>query len=214
MTGHAHEPESSTEAGQETGRRDAQLLQEAIHKSVSASPEAFLTTVTDVEATSIDYWEEEIASSTWVVIERGEEVVGIAVARQPRHDKDQDVDPNTARFIESVWIDPGLRGSGISERLMKFLFEVECEKNPEVRQFMLWVFDGNGHAIRLYERMGFKDTTLRNVDTGGGWTERKYQLTLDTDAMKAAEKEENEDARREDLRQSGVTYRVLGGNSE
>jgi ribosomal protein S18 acetylase RimI-like enzyme len=214
VTCHAHEPESPTETGRQAGHRDAQILQEAIRKSVSTSPEAFLKTVTDVDGTSIDNWEKEIASSTWVVIERGEKVVGIAVARQPRHDMDHDVDPNTARFIESVWIDPALRGHGMSERLIRFLFEVECEKNPDIRQFLLWVFDKNDRAIRLYERMGFKDTNLRNVDADGGWTELKYQLAFDTVVMKATEKAVNEAARREDLRQSGVTYRILGGSTE
>jgi len=205
---------SPAETRQGSGLRDARILQRAICDSVSTSPEAFLKTADDVNEFSLDHWEKEIQSSTWAVIERGQELVGIAVARWPHREMDQDIDPKTSRFIESVWIDPGLRGRRMGERLMRFLFEVECEKCPDVMQLLLWVFDKNHRAIRLYERMGFKDTGQRNVDTRGGRTELQYQLAFDTAVVKATGKAVNKAARREDLRQFGVTYRTLGANTE
>jgi ribosomal protein S18 acetylase RimI-like enzyme len=214
MTGHAHEGESLTETGQGPGLRDARILQRAIRDSVSTSPEAFLKTIGDVDELPLDHWEKEIDSSTWTVIERGQEVVGIAVARWPHREMDRGIDPKTSRFIESVWIGPELRGRQMGERLMRFLFEMECEKNPNIKQFLLWVFDTNHRAIRLYERMGFSDTLLRNKDTRGDRTELKYQLAFDTVVMKATEKAVNEAVRRADWRQFGVTYRILGANTE
>jgi ribosomal protein S18 acetylase RimI-like enzyme len=203
-----------TETGQEPGLGDARILQKAIRDSVSTSPEAFLKTVDDVDELELDYWEKEIYSSTWAVIERGQEVVGIAVARWPHREMDQDIDPKTSRFIESVWIHPELRGRQMGERLMRFLFDVECEKNADIRQFLLWVFDKNHRAIRLYERMGFVYTEQRHEDTRGGRTEIQYQLAFDTVVMKTTGKAVDEAARQDDLRQFGVSYRILGGNTE
>src|ERR1700730_11846987 len=118
MTNHAPGAENSSETGHRPTLRDAQILQKAIRESISTSPEAFLKTVDDVDERSIDYWEKEIDTSTWAVIQRGEAVVGIAVARLPDREMDTDIDPTTARFIESVWITPNttyLRRAGFDE---------------------------------------------------------------------------------------------------
>jgi len=191
-------------------RWDAQLLQDALRESVRTSPDSFLMTVEDIDAKPLGYWMDEIVSSTWVVAQRRGDVVGTAVARWPDDEMDTDIDPDTARFIESVWIAPDLRGHRISERLLRFLFEQECEKNPEIRQFLLWVFDDNHHAIRLYERMGFEYTTVQQRHAPAGMTELMYRLSFGSAEMKAAETAVNEAARRHDRRQYGVTYRVLG----
>jgi ribosomal protein S18 acetylase RimI-like enzyme len=212
MTYQALAVENSAETGQRLALRDAKILQKAIRESISTSPEAFLKTVDDVDERLIDYWEKEIDTSTWAVIQRGEEVVGIAVARFPDHEMDTDIDPTAARFIESVWIAPELRGRRIGERLVRFLFEVECNKNPGIKQFLLWVFDQNDRAIRLYERMGFADTGIKNHDSRGGRTEVRFQylLTFDTAVVEAAETVVNEAARRADRCQFDVRYRILG----
>src|SRR5690349_20002117 len=105
MTSYAPRVEVSAETGYGAAiRGDAELLQNAIRDSVTTSPEAFLKTVADVNLLSIEYWEKEIDKSTWAVIQRGEEVVGIAVAKRPDREIDTDIDPEKARFIESVWI--------------------------------------------------------------------------------------------------------------
>jgi len=191
-------------------RRDARTLRKAIRRSVSTSPEAFLKTIDDVNALSIEYLEKDIREAAWVVIQKGKEVVGIAVSRRPHREMDRDIDPEGARFIESVWIAPGLRGKQMGERLVRFLFEVECEKNPKIKQFFLWVFEENHRAIRLYDRMKFVDTKVRQKCNVVGRTEIKYRLTLDTAVAKATETATNEAARRDDANKYGVTYRVLG----
>jgi ribosomal protein S18 acetylase RimI-like enzyme len=199
----------------ETGRRptlceDAETLRRAIRDSISTSPEAFLKTVDDVNGLSDDYWEKDIGEATWAVIERAKQVVGIAVSREPHRETDRDIDPDEARFIESVWITPELREKQMGERLVRFLFEVECKKNQKLKQFFLWVFEENQPAIHLYQRMKFVNTGIRQRCNLVGRTEIKYRLTLDTAVVKATEKAVNEAARRKDLDDFGVTYRVLG----
>jgi ribosomal protein S18 acetylase RimI-like enzyme len=187
--------------------RDAQMLKEAMHKAASTSPEAFLMTSDDIKAKEADYWEREISSSTWAVIQKDDKVVGFAVARWPDGEKDRDVDPAAARFIESVWIHPDLRRQRLAERLVRFLFEVEHAKSPSVRQFLLWVFDKNMYAIRLYKRMGFRYVTRQDVPDGSGRKERRYEYRLEPDAGKMRS---TMAARRSDLRKDGLIYRVLG----
>ena len=191
--------------------RDAHILKEAMRGAISGSPEAFLMTVDDVNAKGPDYWEWEINSSTWVVIQRGGEVVGFAVARRPDEVMDKGLDPGTARFIESVWIDPKLRGEHLAERLVRFLFEAECAQTPGIRRFLLWVFDNNKYAIRLYERMGFRYVTRQDVPGRRGLEELRYEYWLEAGARTG---QAAQAARRDDLRMRGLVYRVLGGDTE
>jgi len=192
-------------------RRDAETLQKAIRQAIATSPGAFLKTVDDIDAQPIDYWKREIISSTWAVAQRGEEVVGIAAAKRPDRLRYKDTeDPEKARFIESVWIVPGLRGRHMGERLVEYLFEVECGKNPHIEEFLLWVFDKNSPAINLYDRMGFKDTGTKKRQERIGMTEIKYQLSFGSAVAVAPDPAVSQAARRQDLREYGVIYRVLG----
>ncbi len=92
-------------------RWDAETLYYAMRKAVSTSPDSFLKTVKDVDAESEDYWINEIMSSKWAVAQRGGEVVGVAASKRPHPGMDRE-DPATARYIESVWVDPGCAGNG------------------------------------------------------------------------------------------------------
>lgn len=207
MAVHAPETEGLAGTAYQPELLDAQILQRAIRKSIDTSPEAFLKTVEEVDNCGTDYWEQEIASSTWAVIQRGEDVVGIAVARRPDPEKNSDIDPPSTRFIESVWIDPGLRGSHLGERLVRFLFAVEYAKSPGIRQFLLWVFEKNVPAIRLYERMGFVYDIEQKLPDGSGRIELRYRYSLKHDAAPMATAEES---RQQDLDMHGLIYRVLG----
>ena len=186
-----------------TLREDAETLRIAIRESIATSPEAFLKTVDDIDGMSTDYWEKDISDATWAVIESAKKVVGIAVARKPHRETDSDIEPDEARFIESVWIAPELRGKQMGERLVRFLFEVECKKHPKIKRFLLWVFEENHRAIRLYQRMQFVNTGISQRCNLVDRTEIKYQLTLDMAVIEAA-------ARRIDLDDLNMTYRVLG----
>jgi ribosomal protein S18 acetylase RimI-like enzyme len=189
--------------------RDAQKLEEAMRGAISKSPDAFLMTADDLADKESNYWEREIRSSTWAVVQRGDEIVGFAAARLPDDEMDRDVNPAEARFIESVWIAPEHRGERLAERLMRFLFEVECAKSPSVRRFLLWVFDENDTAIRLYERMGFTSGVRQEV--ADGRAELRYEYRLEGDA--GVQEQTSLAARQNDLRTAGLVYRVLGGDT-
>lgn len=185
---------------------DAEILQQVIRKSICTSSEAFLKTVEQVDRSAPDYWEREIDSATWAVIQQGEDVVGVAVAR-PDPEKHPDIVHASRRFIESVWIDPELRGGHLGERLVRFLFAVEYTKSPDVWQFLLWVFEKNVSAIRLYERMKFECIGSQEVPDGSGRIELKYRYSLKPDAAEMAATAESW---QKDLDKYGVIYRVLG----
>lgn len=210
MTSQAYATGRPTDTGHQPAVSDAALLKETIRQSISTSPEAFLKTVDDVESISIDIWEKEIRSCTWAVIQRGREVVGIAVSRWPDLELDTDIDPAAARFIESVWITPGLRDRRMGERLLRYLLEVECAKYPDVKQFLLWVLKENSRAIRLYKRMGFKYRRQQEVRRTSGTELRvEYLMALNTSAVLAVGTAANQVSRQEDLRRLGVSYRIL-----
>ncbi len=188
-------------------RWDAEMLQEAMRKAIRTSPDSFLMTVEEVKAKPLESWIEEIRSSTWAVAQQNGQVVGIVAGKRPDPAKDVE-DEAVTRYIESVWIDPDLRRQGLGARLIKYLLGVEYQKNQRVRHFRLWVFVTNSTAIGLYERMGFTQTPEANERNGK--TELKYRLDFDSAIYAAIVLAVNEAIRRDDRRQYGVTYRVLG----
>lgn len=207
MADHASGTEVPRRSAHPPDSADARLLEEAIRKSIATSPEAFLKTIQDVNDRKPDYWQTEIDSATWVVIQKGVDIVGVAVARRPDPVSDTGVSWDDARFVESVWIAPEFRGRHLGERLVRYLFEIECARNPNVRHFLLWVLEKNERAISLYERMGFKYVEEHDLPDFGGRTEFRYEYLQDADdmAMQLAV-----DERQDDLREDNLIYRVLG----
>lgn len=189
--------------------RDARILKKAMRDSILTSPGSFLKTVADVDMLGAGYWEKEINSYTWVVIQQLDNVVGIAVARWPDKEMDRDIDQHRARFIESIWIAPQFRGSHMGERLVNYLMKVERERYPKVSRFMLWVFDTNENAIRLYTRMGFKRVGEHAL--ADGRIELRFECVLPKPSTKRAARRShaNTVAWTGDLRRHGFTYRVL-----
>jgi ribosomal protein S18 acetylase RimI-like enzyme len=173
--------------------------------AVGTSPGSFLRTVADVDAEPPDYWANEIRSSKWAVAQHGAEVVGIAAGKRPNPRLDSE-DPATARYIESVWIVPGLRRRRLGERLIKYLLTAEYLDNHHIRQFLLWVYATNDPAMRLYEHIGFVPT--RDIYVGTR-TEVKYRLDFNPELHTTIGLLVH-GARRQDLFCRGVTYRVLG----
>jgi ribosomal protein S18 acetylase RimI-like enzyme len=145
-----------TAASEKLIRADAPRLQAAMRAAVSTSPGAFFTTLADLDARPPGCWEREIRTSSWAVLEAGDAVVGIAAAKRPDPVADSGHDPARARFIESVWIDPGLRRQGLGERLVSYL--IETQRGRGIEWFLLWVFPANLGAIQFYERLGFTKT--------------------------------------------------------
>lgn len=188
-----------------TLRWDAEILHHAMREAVRTSPDSFLKTVADVDAEPLDYWINEIRSSTWAVAQRDDEVVGIVASKRPNPDMDSE-DPATARYIESVWVAPGLRRKRLGEGLIKYLLTAEYWNNQYIEQFVLWVYVTNAPAMRLYEHIGFVGTPERNE---GARTEVKYRLDFNPEIHTTIGLAAN-GAHRQDRPHRGVTYRVLG----
>jgi ribosomal protein S18 acetylase RimI-like enzyme len=186
-------------------RRDAEILHRAMREAVRTSPDSFLKTVEDVDAEPPDYWIAEIRSSNWAIAQRGDEVVGVAASKRPNPDMDRE-DPATARYIESVWVTPGLRRKRVGERLIKYLLAAEHRNNQYIKQFVLWVYTTNASAMRLYEHIGFVRTPERNV---GIRTEIKYRLDFNPEVHTTIGLVPY-GAQRHDQLHRGVTYRMLG----
>jgi ribosomal protein S18 acetylase RimI-like enzyme len=190
----------------ETLEAQAETLWGAVREAVRTSPDSFLKTLGDVEARELGDWIREIQSSTWVLAERDGEVVGVAAAKLPKPDEDKE-SPENSRYIESVWIAPSLRGRQLGERLINYLMEAEFRRNPDIKQFLLWVFDTNSPAINLYKRMEFAQTPDRNEEPR---IEIKYRLSVNSATRRAICRTVGETALLTDMQQHGVTYRVLG----
>jgi len=186
-------------------RSDAEILRGAMRDAVGSSPGSFMRTVAEVEAAPAEYWANEIRSAKWAVAQHGGKVVGIAAGKRPNPTVDSE-NPATARYIESVWVAPGLRRRRLGERLIKYLLTAEYLDNHYIRQFLLWVYVTNGPAMRLYEHIGFVPTQEKNV---GARTEIKYRLDFDPEQHTTMGLLAH-DVHRHDLLHRGVTYRVLG----
>ena len=186
-------------------RADAETLHYVMREAVRTSPGSFLRTVEDVDAEPPDYWINEVRSAKWAVAQHGVDVVGVAASKHPDPGMDRE-DPATARYIESVWVTPGLRRRRLGERLIKYLLAAEYWSNQSIKQFVLWVYASNAAAMRLYEHIGFVETLESNV---GMRTEIKYRLDFNPEVHTTIGLVPN-GARLLDQIHRGVTYRVLG----
>jgi ribosomal protein S18 acetylase RimI-like enzyme len=191
--------------------RDAQILHTAMREAVRTSPQSFMRTVEDIDAEPLHYWINEIRSSTWAVAQHSGRIVGVVAAKSPDPEKDKE-DPATVRYIESVWIAPGLRRRRLGERLIKFLLAMEYRNNQYIRQFVLWVFSNNKPAMKLYEHIGFTRTPETNASEtkADTRTEIKYRLDFDPESHTTIALVASEIARGREQLHRGVTYRVLG----
>lgn len=188
MANHAQGPETSLPAGEPPLQGDARVLRDAIGECIRTSPDAFGMTPDEFEKKSADYWQYEVRTATWAVIEAGEEVIGIAAARHPDPAQDADVDQDTARFIASAWINPEHRRSRKGRLLLEFLFEEERRRHPQVNQFLLWVFEDNRNAINFYNRMGFKYTGVSKKHEPSSRTERRYRNTWNSSSNQVSQR--------------------------
>lgn len=187
-------------------RREAKILRSTLRKAIRSSPESFLMTTKDVDAKTLDYWMEEIQTATWVVAQRDGRVIGVVAGKHPDADKDTEDGANT-RYIESLWVSPEFRGRGLAEQLIINLVLEERRKSRTVTHFLLWVFETNLRAIRLYENMGFALTPEKNE---GIKTEIKYRLDLDAAGRTFDPQSANEAGLRQRRHRHGVIFRVLG----
>jgi ribosomal protein S18 acetylase RimI-like enzyme len=159
-------------------KHDSDTLREALLEAVSTSPGRFLATTESILEKSVSYWAADLQESVWVVVEQDSKVVGLAAAKQPYGEDSWKYDKISARFIESVWIDPSMRRRGLGDRIVRYLIEQQRLRDPRAHQFYLWVFADNKPAIALYEQMGFTHTLRSSFPPGRAIPELQYLLNV------------------------------------
>jgi ribosomal protein S18 acetylase RimI-like enzyme len=135
---------------------DWKLLQDLRLRALEESPDAFLSKDDAARGEDEAHWRQLCTSDVWVVARIGEQAVGVACSVQ---DPDE---PPDARHIQSVWVDPAHRRKGVLRAMLRHLVALD----PDVRDWFVWVLDGNDLAREVYERLGFETTGKRQFPTG------------------------------------------------
>ncbi len=116
--------------------------------SLQTEPEAF-GSVYEVELTHpIESFVERLASSIVVGAYAGGRIVGVAVFQQEVGPKERH-----KGVVAGVYVQPDARGQGVAAALIAAV--IDFARNV-VEQLTLAVVQGNGAAITLYHRFGFK----------------------------------------------------------
>ena len=63
--------------------------------------------------------------------------------------------------VGGMWVDSSARGLGAGQALLDSA--IAWARMRGLESLELWVTEGNGAALRLYERLGFADTGRRDV---------------------------------------------------
>lgn len=144
---------------------DWKLLQDLRLRALEDSPDAFLSKADARKAGDEAYWRERCTRDLWVVARIGRQAVGMACSVQ---DPKQ---PPDARHIESVWVDADHREKGVLRAMVRHLVELK----PDVRDWLIWVLDGNVSAREAYEHLGF-ETTGEHQTLAGARSEERMRL--------------------------------------
>jgi ribosomal protein S18 acetylase RimI-like enzyme len=93
------------------------------------------------------HWRRSLATSTWIVAQDGDHVVGLARSLAAPGD-------DRARYIECVWVQRRYRHQHV---LRKMLEALESRARLEgATHLLLWVLHTNPEAEKAYDRLGFR----------------------------------------------------------
>lgn len=102
-------------------------------------------------------------SPTFVAIDDGEAVRGFTHTGPVR---DGDLSPAGRAEVYTVYVDPGTWRRGFGSALMHAVDEFW--RPTDVRELILWVFEGNADGRAFYERLGWRPDGGRQIDDFGG----------------------------------------------
>lgn len=139
------------------GADDWPLAREIRLRALKDSPTAYLADY-EIEVTvGEDGWRERFTRMHWVVARDAERVIGMASSvRVPGRPADE-------RHVESVWVDPRYRRTGVLRALLGQL----AAEEPAVSEWRVWVLDTNTLAFEVYARLGFSPTGERQLLSDG-----------------------------------------------
>ena len=148
---------------------DWKILRDVRLRALEDSPTAYIssrqTEITWTEAR----WRRSFEDSVWVVAGSRPEIVGMARSVRVDHR------PPFERHLESVWVEPGHRRTGVLRTLLRYLAQLE----PAVLEWRVWVLTDNVEARTAYERLGFRSTGERQpLNDLSGRSEERLGLSL------------------------------------
>ena len=105
-------------------------------RALKDSPSAYISEYEDEVAVGESAWRERFTRMRWIVARHQAGVIGLASSVRV------DSRPPYERHVESVWVDPRHRRTGILRAIFGHLTEVE----PDVTEWRVWVLDTNSVA--------------------------------------------------------------------
>jgi GNAT superfamily N-acetyltransferase len=135
------------------GADDWPIAREVRLRALKDSPSAYIADYEDELTVGEDGWRERFTRMRWVVAREEARIIGLAssvrVAGRPPYE----------RHIESVWVDPRYRRTGVLRAVLAELAAIE----PDVTEWRVWVLDTNAVARQVYDRLGFQPTGERQL---------------------------------------------------
>ncbi|MEV8376703.1 GNAT family N-acetyltransferase [Kribbella sp. NPDC056861] len=145
---------------------DWETVRDVRLQALKDSPTAYISNYEAAAARTEADWRQTFTDGLWIVAQRGRRIIGLARSLRVT-DR-----PADERHLESIWVDPRYRRSGVMRAILRCLAELE----PEVREWLLWVVDRNVDARTVYERLGFQATGERQLlDDDSGRTELRLR---------------------------------------
>lgn len=135
------------------GADDWPIAREVRLRALKDSPSAYIADYEAEVTVGEDGWRERFSRMHWVVARDEARIIGqassVRVADRPPDE----------RHIESVWVDPRYRRTGVLRAVLAELAAVE----PDVTEWRVWVLDTNAIARQVYDRLGFSPTGERQL---------------------------------------------------
>lgn len=133
---------------------DWQASREVRLSALTQNPDAFCATLESESAFDEQGWRDRLGRAHTILAWNGATPVGTVTGKlDPREEG--------GREIVAMWVNPGSRGTGLSDALIAAI--IDWSRTEGAHEVALWVAEDNGHARALYERCGFSGTGERDV---------------------------------------------------
>lgn len=126
-----------------------QLARTVRLRALVAEPKCFGVSLLSEEARTPGEWRDRLARQSWFFAHHGADgaVVGMAVFYP------EDIYPDGAPQLGSMWVDPACRGRGVAAALAAAVEDAAGEAGAAA--LGLWVTIGNDRAQDVYARLGY-----------------------------------------------------------
>ncbi|MEU4292941.1 GNAT family N-acetyltransferase [Kribbella sp. NPDC026596] len=144
-----------------------QLLRDVRLRALKDSPAAYIADYEVEESWTQTDWRQRFDRARWVIARDSDQIIGLARVLRV------DDGPSNERYIESVWVDPKYRGTGVLRAILQYVVVEE----PMITDWLVWVLDDNIQARRVYDRLGFHPTgKVQPLADGSGRSEIRLRF--------------------------------------